>query len=120
MCGFAVIDHRSRGYNFIYESHLNLSYLKFAQGFQAASAQAQFYTQRSRIHLSTLWRQCTRSINKTKTSPVLCSCVTSKHMQTIPEDTCLFVNHIGCCSFPSQSPRGRLLKLLKTHLQSCT
>ena len=47
MCRFAVIDHRSRGYNFIYDSHLNLTCLKFAQGFQAASAQAQFYTQRT-------------------------------------------------------------------------
>ena len=57
MCGFAVIDHRSRGYNFIYDNHLNLTYLKFTQGFQAASAQAQFCTQKSRIHLSTIWRQ---------------------------------------------------------------
>ena len=73
MCGFAVIDHRSRGYNFIYDSHLNLTYLKFGLGFQAASAQAQFYTQRSRIYLSTLRRQWTCFTNKTKTSPVLCS-----------------------------------------------
>ena len=56
MCGFAVIDHRSRGYNFIYDSHLNLAYLEFVLGFQAASAQAQFYSQRRRIYLSTLRR----------------------------------------------------------------
>ena len=58
-----------------------LPYLKFAQGFQAASAQAQFYMQRSRIHLSTLWRQWTRSTNNTKKSPVLCSSTSSKHKQ---------------------------------------
>ena len=57
MCGFAVIDHRLRGYNFIYDSHLNLTYLKFVQGFQAASAQAQFYTQGRRKSLRTLRRQ---------------------------------------------------------------
>lgn len=37
MCRFAVIDHRLKGSHFIYDSHLNLTYLKFAQGFKAAS-----------------------------------------------------------------------------------
>ena len=60
---------------------LYLPYLKFARGFQAASAQAQFYAQRSRIHLSALWRRWSCSTNKTKTSPVLCSSAASKHTQ---------------------------------------
>ena len=58
-----------------------LPYLKFARGFRAASAQAQFYTQRSRILLSALWRWWTCSTNKTKTSPVLCSSAALKHTQ---------------------------------------
>ena len=61
--------------------NLYLPYLKFARGFWTASAQAQFYTQRSRIHLSALWRRWTCSTNKTKTSPVLCSSAASKHTQ---------------------------------------
>ena len=38
-------------------------------------------------HIVTLWKQLTCSTNKTKTSPVLCSCAASKHTQTILEDT---------------------------------
>ena len=80
-----VCSHRSQieGITFYLWQSLKsyLPYLKFARGFQAASAQAQFYTQRSRIHLSALWRRWTCSTNKTKTSPVLCSSAASKHTQ---------------------------------------
>ena len=80
-----VCSHRSQieGITFYLWQSLKsyLPYLKFARGFQAASAQAQFYAQRSRIHLSALWRRWTCSTNKTKTSPVLCSSAASKHTQ---------------------------------------
>ena len=80
-----VCSHRSQieGITFYLWQSLKsyLPYIKFARGFQAASSQAQFYTQRSRIHLSALWRRWSCSTNKTKTSPVLCSSTASKHTQ---------------------------------------
>ena len=80
-----VCSHRSQieGITFYLWQSLKsyLPYLKFVRGFQAASAQAQFYMQRSRIHLSASWRWWTCSTNKTKTSPALCSSAASKHTQ---------------------------------------
>ena len=110
-----VCSHRSQieGITFYLWQSLKsyLPYLKFARGFQAASAQAQFYKQRSRIHLSALWRRWTCSTNKTKTSPVLCSSAASKHMQRT--HVCARES-IGCCLFLSQSPRDHLLAVPKT------
>ena len=81
-----VCSHRSQieGITFYLWQPLKsyyLPYIKFARGFQVASAQAQFYTQRSSICLSALWKWWTCSTNKTKTSPVLCSSAALKHTQ---------------------------------------
>ena len=57
--------------------------------------------------------------NKNISSSVLL-CSFKTHANNSWGHTCMSVNRIGCCLFPSQSPCSRLLKLLETHLQSCT
>ena len=112
MCRFAVIDQRSRGYNFIYDSHLNLTYLKFVQGFQAASAQAQFYTQRKKNILKHIMKTV-NSFHKQNIniSSSLLLRPFKTHANNSWGHTYMFVNHIGCCcSFPSQSPPRSLVK----------
>ena len=115
-----VCSHRSQieGITFYLWQPLKsyLPYIKFARGFQAASAQAQFYTQRSRIHLSALWRRWTWSTNKTKTSSVLCSSTSSKHTQRthvyVRESYQLLFNSIPVPSWlfvkASQNPPAKL------------